>query len=142
MLTALLALEILAASIGLVLGSIAEDSIHKALAIWGPTFFMRPLSLLFIALIYFVYMGGGAEPPPERAALLLNLAEIDALSAAGVRLLSYLGNGAFVAGVDPGALSPATVAAYGIGAASGGGAPPASARATRWRSSCCWRPWA
>jgi TctA family transporter len=37
--------------IGLVLGHIAEDSIHKALAIWGPTFFMRPLSLLFIAMI-------------------------------------------------------------------------------------------
>ncbi len=37
--------------IGLVLGHIAEDSIHKALAIWGPTFFLRPLSLVFIALI-------------------------------------------------------------------------------------------
>ncbi len=37
--------------IGLVLGHIAEDSIHKALAIWGPTFFLRPLSLFFIALI-------------------------------------------------------------------------------------------
>lgn len=37
--------------IGLVLGRIAEDSIHKALAIWGPTFFLRPLSLVLIALI-------------------------------------------------------------------------------------------
>jgi TctA family transporter len=37
--------------IGLVLGHIAEDSIHKALAIWGPTFFLRPLSLFFIAMI-------------------------------------------------------------------------------------------
>lgn len=37
--------------IGLVLGSVAEDSIHKALAIWGPTFFLRPLSLVLIALI-------------------------------------------------------------------------------------------
>jgi TctA family transporter len=37
--------------IGLVLGAIAEDSIHKALAIWGPTFFLRPLSLVFIAMI-------------------------------------------------------------------------------------------
>jgi TctA family transporter len=37
--------------IGLVLGSIAEDSIHKALAIWGPTFFFRPLSLVLIGLI-------------------------------------------------------------------------------------------
>ncbi len=57
--------------IGLVLGPIAEDSLHKALLIWGPTFFLRPLSLLFIALIlasigfYFWRMqrelaGGGA----------------------------------------------------------------------------------
>lgn len=37
--------------IGLVLGRIAEDSIHKALAIWGPTFFFRPLSLVLIAMI-------------------------------------------------------------------------------------------
>lgn len=37
--------------IGLVLGHIAEDSIHKALAIWGPTFFLRPLSLVLIAMI-------------------------------------------------------------------------------------------
>lgn len=37
--------------IGLVLGPIAEDSLHKALLIWGPTFFLRPMSLLFIALI-------------------------------------------------------------------------------------------
>ena len=32
------------------------------------------LFLLFIALVYFVYLGGGTEPPPEKAALLLNLA--------------------------------------------------------------------
>ena len=37
--------------IGLVLGPIAEDSLHKALAIWGPTFFLRPMSLVFIVLI-------------------------------------------------------------------------------------------
>ena len=37
--------------IGLVLGTIAEDSLHKALLIWGPTFFLRPLSLVFIAMI-------------------------------------------------------------------------------------------
>jgi TctA family transporter len=37
--------------IGLVLGKIAEDSIHKALAIWGPTFFLRPMSLFLILLI-------------------------------------------------------------------------------------------
>ena len=38
--------------IGLVLGPIAEGSLNKALAIWGPTFFMRPLSLVLIALIF------------------------------------------------------------------------------------------
>ena len=38
--------------IGLVLGPIAENSLHKALAIWGPSFFLRPLSLVFIALIF------------------------------------------------------------------------------------------
>jgi putative tricarboxylic transport membrane protein len=38
--------------IGLVLGPIAEDSLHKALGIWGPTFFLRPLSLVLIALIF------------------------------------------------------------------------------------------
>lgn len=37
--------------IGLVLGPIAEDSLHKALGIWGPTFFLRPQSLILIALI-------------------------------------------------------------------------------------------
>jgi len=37
--------------IGLVLGPIAEDSLHKALAIWGGAFFLRPLSLILIALI-------------------------------------------------------------------------------------------
>jgi putative tricarboxylic transport membrane protein len=37
--------------IGLVLGPIAEESLHKALALWGLGFFMRPLSLVLIALI-------------------------------------------------------------------------------------------
>ncbi len=32
------------------------------------------LFLLFIAVVYFVYLGGGEESPPEKAALLLNLA--------------------------------------------------------------------
>ena len=32
------------------------------------------LFLLFIALVYFVYLGGPEESPPEKAALLLNLA--------------------------------------------------------------------
>lgn len=32
------------------------------------------LFLLFIAVVYFMYLGGGEESPPEKAALLLNLA--------------------------------------------------------------------
>jgi len=39
--------------IGVVLGPVAEDSLHKALAIWGPSFFLRPLSLILIGLIVF-----------------------------------------------------------------------------------------
>ena len=45
------------------------------------------LFLLFIALIYFVYMGGGAEPPPERAALLLNLAGTKIVNSIGISIL-------------------------------------------------------
>lgn len=37
--------------IGLVLGPIAEESLHKALALWGPAFLLRPLSLALIAII-------------------------------------------------------------------------------------------
>lgn len=37
--------------IGLVLGKIAEESLHKALGLWGASFFTRPLSLVLIALI-------------------------------------------------------------------------------------------
>ncbi len=37
--------------IGLVLGPIAEVSLHQAMAIWGPAFLMRPLSLVFLTLI-------------------------------------------------------------------------------------------
>ena len=37
--------------IGLVLGKIAEESLNKALALWGMNFFLRPLSLVLIALI-------------------------------------------------------------------------------------------
>ncbi len=38
-------------AIGLVLGGIAEKSLNTALAIWGPSFFLRPLSLVLIAMI-------------------------------------------------------------------------------------------
>jgi TctA family transporter len=37
--------------IGLVLGRIAEESLHQALALWGLKFFLRPLSLVLIGLI-------------------------------------------------------------------------------------------
>ncbi len=38
-------------AIGIVLGSIAEDSLHKAWALWGWDFFARPLSLVLMGLI-------------------------------------------------------------------------------------------
>jgi len=37
--------------IGLVLGKIAEESLHKALGLWGMGFFTRPLSLVLIGMI-------------------------------------------------------------------------------------------
>jgi putative tricarboxylic transport membrane protein len=37
--------------IGLVLGKVAEESLHKALQLWGMEFFLRPLSLALISLI-------------------------------------------------------------------------------------------
>src|SRR5262249_26496032 len=37
--------------IGLVLGKIAEESLHKALGLWGLGFFLRPISLVLIGLI-------------------------------------------------------------------------------------------
>jgi len=39
--------------IGLVLGRISEESLHKALGLWGLGFFTRPLSLVLIGLIVF-----------------------------------------------------------------------------------------
>ena len=37
--------------IGLVLGRISEESLHKALGLWGLSFFTRPLSLVLIGII-------------------------------------------------------------------------------------------
>ena len=37
--------------IGLVLGGKAEASLHQALQLWGFSFFLRPLSLVLIAMI-------------------------------------------------------------------------------------------
>jgi len=39
--------------IGLILGPIAEDSYHKAMTIWGPSFLLRPGAMVMIALIVF-----------------------------------------------------------------------------------------
>ena len=49
-------------AIGLVLGGIAEKSLNTVLALWGLNFFLRPLSLVLIALIvltigYAIYRG-------------------------------------------------------------------------------------
>ena len=38
--------------VGIVLGPIAETSLHKAMMIWGPSFLLRPLSLTLLALIF------------------------------------------------------------------------------------------
>jgi TctA family transporter len=38
--------------IGVILGKIAEDSLQKAIAIFGANFFLRPISLILIALIF------------------------------------------------------------------------------------------
>ena len=40
-----------AAWIGLILGPIAEDSYHKAYALWGYGFLLRPGTLIMIGLI-------------------------------------------------------------------------------------------
>lgn len=37
--------------IGLVLGSTAEQSFHKALNLWGPSFLLRPISIVLMGLI-------------------------------------------------------------------------------------------
>lgn len=37
--------------IGIVLGPIAETSLHQAMSIWGPSFMLRPVSLVLLALI-------------------------------------------------------------------------------------------
>ena len=57
--------------IGLVLGKIAEESLNKALALWGMNFFLRPLSLVLIGLIvltigYAVYK---ARKPAKKSPL-------------------------------------------------------------------------
>ena len=55
--------------IGLVLGPIAEKSLHQALALWGPAFLLRPLSIVLIVIIvgtvgFTVYRGRTRKPIP------------------------------------------------------------------------------
>jgi TctA family transporter len=60
--------------IGLVLGKIAEESLHKALSLWGMSFFTRPLSLVLIGLIvltigYAIYRNSRPSNLPSEATL-------------------------------------------------------------------------
>ena len=57
--------------IGIVLGKIAEESLHKALGLWGLGFFTRPLSLILIGLIlatiaYAVYQNVRPRTPAQQ----------------------------------------------------------------------------
>jgi TctA family transporter len=54
--------------IGIVLGKIAEESLNKALALWGGHFFLRPLSLILMGMIvltlgYAIYKSRAARRP-------------------------------------------------------------------------------
>ena len=58
--------------IGLVLGKIAEESLNKALGLWGVGFFLRPISLVLLTLIaitiaYAIYSSVRAAKQPLRA---------------------------------------------------------------------------
>lgn len=64
-----------------------------------------------------VYDTGGGRYAVVQLERNLLRAEMDALAVAGVRLLSYLGDGAFIATAEAGALTDDLIAAYGIRAA-------------------------
>ena len=60
--------------IGLVLGHIAEESLNKALALWGMSFFTRPLSMVLIGLIvltigYAIYKNRKPSHAPSETSL-------------------------------------------------------------------------
>ena len=61
-------------AIGLVLGGIAEKSLNTALALWGPGFFLRPLSLGLLALIVLII--GLAIHKARRATWRVNTARM------------------------------------------------------------------
>ncbi len=76
-----------------------------------------PLRTADVSLRPGVYdTGGGRYAVVELQRNLLR-AEMDALAADGVRLLSWLGDGVFIAAVAPGALTDEVTVAYGIHAA-------------------------
>jgi TctA family transporter len=56
--------------IGLVLGKISEESLHKALGLWGWEFFLRPLSIVLLGMItatiaFAVYRGRAPSRIPQ-----------------------------------------------------------------------------
>ena len=57
--------------IGLVLGPIAEKSLHQALALWGPAFLLRPISIVLVAIIVgtlaFTFVRGRKKAPSHVA---------------------------------------------------------------------------
>ncbi len=55
--------------IGLILGPTAENSLHQALQIWGPGFFLRPVSLVLIALIVLIIVTATVRQIRGRGAL-------------------------------------------------------------------------
>jgi TctA family transporter len=56
--------------IGLVLGGTAEESLFQALQIWGPAFFLRPISLILIGMIVALFVFAiwrNTRPRPARS---------------------------------------------------------------------------
>jgi len=57
--------------IGLILGPIAEDSFHKAMALWGPAFLLRPgamimLGLTVFSIVFYIWRLVSGKNKPEQ----------------------------------------------------------------------------
>lgn len=76
-----------------------------------------PLQTTDVILRSGIYETAGSRYAVVRIGRDLTRAEHDALAAGGVRLLSYLGDGNYIAGVDPGALTSDLTTAYRVEAA-------------------------
>ncbi len=76
-----------------------------------------PLQTADVTLRSGVYKIAGSRYAVLQLGRNLRRAEIDALAVEGVRLLSYLGDSVFIAGIDPAALTVDVVTTYGIEAA-------------------------